>query len=199
MGVAGAMRAACEGSPMATEKTLVTADELLRLPADGRRHELVRGELRTMAPAGGEHGIVSGQAARLLGNHVVPNQLGYVLGAETGIRLARDPDTVRAPDAAFIAAGRLPSGRPPAGYFELVPDLVVEVVSPADTAREVEEKVHEWLSAGARLVWVIHPSTRSVTVYRSLADVRVLTEDVQLDGADVLPGFACAVRELFPY
>jgi Uma2 family endonuclease len=184
---------------MTTEKTLVTADELLRMPADGSRHELVLGELRTMPPAGGEHGIVAAEAAGRLRDYVRPRHLGYVVAAETGFRLARDPDTVRAPDAAFIAAGRLPGGRPAAGFFELIPDLVVEVVSPFDTAREVQEKVHEWLRAGVRLVWVIYPSTRSVTAYRSLEDVRVLTEDAQLDGADVLPGFACVVRDLFPY
>jgi Uma2 family endonuclease len=98
---------------------------------------------------------------------------------------------------AFVAAGRLSADRPPKGFVELAPDLVAEVVSPSDSAREVEEKVQDWLSAGVRLVWVVHPSTRSVTVYRSLQDIRVLTESDTLNGADVLPGFTCPVRDLF--
>lgn len=184
---------------MGVERTLVTADELLRLPDDGKRHELVRGELRTMPPAGEEHGIIAHELARLVGNHVRPLGLGHVFAAETGFRIGRDPDTVLAPDVAFVAASRFQARRPSTGFSNLVPDLVAEVVSPFDTAREVEEKVHDWLGAGVRLVWVVQPSIRSVTVYRALSEVRVLAENEPLDGADVLPGFRCAVRDLFPY
>jgi Uma2 family endonuclease len=105
---------------------------------------------------------------------------------------------VRAPDTAFVAAARL-QGPPSRRFSEAVPDLAVEVVSPYDTAPEVEEKVQTWLQAGVRLVWVVHPSTHSVTVYRSLQDIHALTGDEQLDGGDVLPGFICSVRDLFPY
>jgi Uma2 family endonuclease len=184
---------------MATEKTLLTADDLLRLPDDGMRHELVRGELRTMPPAGGEHGIVAGEAFGVLRDYVRPRRLGVVFAAETGFFLAHSPDLVRAPDVAFVAAGRLQGERPPRGYVDLVPDLVVEVISPYDRAADVEEKVEDWLEAGVRLLWLVHPRRRWVTVYRSRHDIRRLTADEELDGGDVLPGFTCRVADLFPY
>src|SRR3954452_24163149 len=144
---------------MATEKTLLTADELLSLPDDGMRHELVRGELKTMPPAGGEHGLVAGKLFGRVFVHADTNQLGYVFAAETGVFVEQDPDTVRAPDVAFIARARLPGGRAPRGFLRVVPDLVAEVVSPGDRASELEEKVQTWLHAGVRLVWVVYPST----------------------------------------
>jgi Uma2 family endonuclease len=183
---------------MAVEKKVYTAEDLLHLSDDGMRHELVRGELRTLPPAGEEHGIVAGEGFRLIANHVRANRLGQVFAAETGFFLEHNPDVVRAPDVAFVAASRFERGPSPR-FSDLVPDLVVEVVSPYDTAREVEEKVQAWLRAGVRLVWVVHPSTRSVTVYRSLHDIHALTENEQLDGGDVLPGFACSVGDFFPY
>lgn len=184
---------------MAVEKTLLTADEFFRLPEDGQRHELVRGEVRTMPPAGGEHGLIAGVLFGHIYNHVRTNRLGYVFAAETGFRIERDPDTVRAADVAFVAAGRFPEGRPPVTFPDLAPDLVVEVVSPSDTAAAVEEKVQDWLRAGVRMVWVVYPATRSVMVYRSLSEVKVLTEDAVLEGGDVLPGFTYPLREVFTF
>jgi Uma2 family endonuclease len=163
------------------------------------RHELVRGELRTMPPAGGEHGLVALEASFVIRGYVGPRGLGYVFAAETGFFLERNPDHVRAPDVAFIAADRLRGKSPPRGYMDLIPDMVVEVVSPHDTATEVEEKVLDWLNAGVRLVWVVHSRTRSVTVYRSRDEIRILGENEDLDGGDVLPGFTCRVRDLFPF
>ena len=183
---------------MATSRTFRTADELLRWPQDGQRHELVRGELRTMPPAGGNHGMVAMEVGGQLRDHIKPRRLGYVFAAETGFRIHRDPDTVLAPDAAFVALERLSDQPALRGFVPLVPDLVVEVVSPFDTAAEVEAKVQTWLRAGVRLVWVVHPATRSVTVYRSLTDVQVFAEADELDGHPVLPEFRCPVRELFP-
>ena len=151
-----------------------------------------------MPPASGGHGLVAGEAFRRLANHVVEHRLGYVFAAETGFFLARDPDVVRAPDVAFIRTERLPDGPPLRGYVEVIPDLVVEVVSTWDTAAEVEEKVQDWLAAGVRLVLVLHPTTRSITAYRTAADVRRLREGDELDADDVVPGFRCAVSDLFP-
>src|SRR5437867_3365473 len=184
---------------MTTERQTMTADELLHLPDDGMRHELIHGELRTMPPAGGLHGVVANLLAFQITAFVRPRGLGIVLAAETGFWLERDPDHVRAPDVAFIAAGRLPEGGIPSTYLEIVPDLAAEVVSPNDTAREVEEKIHEWLQAGVRMVLALRPPRRTVTVYRSVQDVTILTEDDVLDGGDVLPGFTCPVRDLFPF
>lgn len=183
---------------MTTAQTLLTADELFSLPADGNRRELVKGELRTMAPAGAEHGFVAGEVFGFVREHVRRHRVGYTFAAETGFTIGRDPDTVRAPDVAFVAAGRFAGNVLPARFADLAPDLVVEVVSPSDTAREIQEKVEDWLRAGVRMVWVVYPSTRSVTVYRSLTEVRVLTEAETLEGEDVLPGFTCPVRDLFP-
>ncbi len=178
-------------------KTLFTAEELLHLPTTGRRLELVKGKVYEMPPAGGRHGSVAMSIGSLLYAHVRANQLGRTFAAETGFTLRRNPDTVRAPDASFVAAGRLPEGDPPIVYIELAPDLAVEVVSPSDRSPEVRDKVEDWLRAGTRLVWVIYPATRSVTVYRSLDDIENLSEEDTLHGGEVVPGFICQIRDLF--
>ena len=110
---------------------------------------------------------------------------------------AHDPDTVRAPDIAFIRKDHVPREKPKEAYWPGAPDLAVEVVSPGDTVSEVDEKVQEWLDAGAMMVWVVKPRSRSVIVYRSATDVKILTEKDDLSGEDVLPGFRCGVREIF--
>ena len=183
---------------MRTRKTLLTAEELLRLSTSGRRYELVKGELFEMPPAGGKHGSVAMRVGSLLSVHVRANDLGEVFAAETGFILRRNPDTVRAPDASFIAKDRLPEGELPIGYLEIVPDLAVEVVSPNDTTREVWDKVGDWLRAGTRLVWVIDPASRSVTVYRSMDDFQILSEGDELVGGEVIPGFTGNLRDQFP-
>ena len=182
---------------MRTLKKLFTAEELFHLPTVGRRLELVKGKVYEMAPAGGRHGYTAMNTGVIMGSHVRANQLGRVFAAETGFILRRNPDTVRAPDVAFVAQSRLSVDEIPDSFIELVPDLVVEVVSPGDTRREVREKVEEWLTAGVRLVWVLYPATRSAIIYRSLNDVTHLTEDDILDGEDVVPGFTCPLAELF--
>jgi Uma2 family endonuclease len=176
----------------------MTADELMRLPDRGVRYELIAGELQEMPPAGGEHGFVGGRTSRRLGAFLDqhPDVGGELFISEPGFRLARNPDTVRAPDLAYIAAERLLQARVP-GYVDLAPDLVVEVVSPNDTASEIQTKVDEWLQAGSRLVWVLYPSTRSVLTYQPDGAARVLHAEDTLTGESVLPGFACRVGELF--
>lgn len=182
---------------MTVSEKVVTADELLALPDDGQRHELVRGRLRTMTPAGARHGQIALTLGGILRKHIVDNDLGVVVAAETGFRLESDPDTVRAPDAAFVSQTRIPEGGVPDGFWPGAPDLAGEVVSPGDSSEEVQAKVTDYLAAGTRLVWVVHPKTRTVTEYRSLDEVRVLREEDTLDGADVVPGFSVAVRDLF--
>jgi Uma2 family endonuclease len=179
------------------QKTTFTAEELLRLSTTGQRYELVKGELFEMAPAGGRHGGVAMRIGALLDIHVRANHLGRVFAAETGFVLRRTPDTVRAPDASFVTENNLPEGELPIGYLELAPDLAVEVASPSDTTRGIEGKVADWLRAGSQLVWVIYPATRSATVYRSMDDAEEISEDGHLHGDDVIPGFACDIRELF--
>jgi Uma2 family endonuclease len=135
---------------MSTAASTHTADELLRMPGD-QRSELVRGELRTMAPAGFDHGAIVDDPRFLLSGHVRQNTLGLMLGAETGFRLASGPDTVRAADVSFIAAARIAAAGRPVGFWPGGPNLAVEVLWPGDAAEEVEEKVDDYLAAGTRL------------------------------------------------
>ncbi|HEX5505232.1 MAG TPA: Uma2 family endonuclease [Thermomicrobiales bacterium] len=181
---------------MATTGKVTTADDLLRLPEDGQRHELIAGELHTMAPSGGEHGGITGRLTIRLGYYVVTHQLGEVFAAETGFLLTTNPDTVLAPDAAFIANERLGADWVK-GYWPGPPDLAVEVISPGDLYTEVEKKVATWLAHGARMVIVLNPRRRTVTVHRSPTEVRHLTENDVLDGEDVVPGWTMLVRDLF--
>lgn len=182
---------------MTETKTGMTAEDLIAMPDDGTRREVVKGELREMPPAGALHGDVAMNLGALLKHHVKANGLGRVPAAETGFILARNPDTIRAPDTGFISKERIPPGGPPRGYWELAPDLAVEVVSPNDTAAEVQEKVRDWIEAGVKLAWVVYPQTRSVVVHRSLKEIFTLTEEETLSGEEVVPGFECTVKEIF--
>ncbi len=118
-------------------------------------------------------------------------------GSGVGVRLQRNPDTVREPDLAFISAERLPLDERVTGYYEIPPDLVVEVVSPNDSYGSVHDKACMWLRYGVRLVWVVNPQFRSVEVHSEGPSLLRLTENDTLDGSDVLPGFTCTVSDLF--
>jgi Uma2 family endonuclease len=169
-----------------------TDEELLKLPKDGYKRELVDGKI-VMSPAGYRHGrVIMRLAARLL-DFAAKHDLGDVLDSSTGFRLPNG--NLRCPDISFVARGRV-TDPPPQGFAHLVPDLVVEVLSPDDSPRLVFDKVGEYLAAGARLVWVIDPETRSAAVYRSLTDVTRLPESGVLDGEDVLPGFSCPLADI---
>ncbi|HEX2171617.1 MAG TPA: Uma2 family endonuclease [Dehalococcoidia bacterium] len=184
---------------MTTEKTRLTAEQFFDLAGDGsRRYELLDGDVIEMTPPGGQHSGVTLQVAYPLMRFVEDERLNFYVGAEVGVILRRDPDRVRAPDLYLIARDRLPGGELPDAYLQAVPDLIVEVVSPHDRAAELEEKVEEWLRAGARLVWVCHPSTRTVHAHRGLADVRVYRMGEVLDAEPVLAGFAVPIERLFP-
>jgi Uma2 family endonuclease len=182
---------------MAVVRQQVTADELLHMPDDGFRYELVRGELRQMNPAGNVHGRIAVRITWRLAQHVEENRLGTVYAAETGFRLSSNPDTVRAPDAAFVSQARIEEIGDVEGFWPEAPDLAVEVVSPGDSYAEVEEKVFDWLEAGTKMVVVINPRQRSATVYKSPTNIIALAEADVLKGGDVVPGFELAVREIF--
>src|SRR6185503_15009665 len=171
----------------------VTADELLAMPDDGYRYELIEGELRRMSPAGDEHGRVGMELAIPLGSYIKKTKLGKIYLAETGFLIGTNPDTVRAPDIAFVRMERIKESPGLKGYRIGAPDLAVEIVSPGDTVSEVEERVSEWLDGGARMVWVVSPKLHTVTVYRSLVDIVTLTEKDELNGGDVVPGFQIQV------
>ena len=181
---------------MAIEQKLMTADELLAMRDDGYKYELRQGELIRMVPPGLDHGRFGGRLYRPLADHVEARELGEVT-FEFGFRLSPDPDTVRAPDVAFFRGGRVePIGSHP-GYVEGAPDLAVEVVSPNDTAADVREKVADYLSAGTRLVWLVYPRVRTVTIYRANGTVEERTVGQSLDGEDVVPGFSIPVERIF--
>ena len=176
---------------------LYTADDLSRMPErDGVRYELVDGAFKVMTPAGGAHGAIVVELTIALGQHVRAHRLGRVSGEGTGFLLRRDPDTVCAPDVAFVAAGRLPVPVP-AGYLQVAPDLAAEVVSPNDTVAEVGRKIEEYLVAGVRSIWVVDPSNRTLTVHTPGRGVVVLRELDTVEGDDTVPGFRCSVAELF--
>ena len=174
----------------------VTADELLHLRVPGRRFELVKGRLVVHEPAGMRHGRIAGEIFARLWTHVKERGLGRVFAAETGFKLEADPDTVRAPDVAFVARERLPDPEPD-GYAELAPDLVVEVLSAEDRAGAVLKKVGDWLGSGTRLVWVVDPRRQAIRVYRADGSESVVMEDGSLEGEEVLPGFFCPAGSLF--
>jgi len=175
----------------------VTAEELLCMPDDGFRYELVGGELRKMTPAGNVHGRIAMSIAAPLFQHVKANALGRVYAAETGFKLTSSLDTVRAPDVAFVGRERLEAVGEVEGFWPDAPDLAVEVISPGDSYVEVEEKVFDWLEAGTKMVITVNPRKRSATVYRSLTEITVLTDSDVLEGGAVVPGFRLAVQEIF--
>lgn len=177
---------------------LVTAAELLKLPTGmGERYELITGELRVMSPSGWRHGEVVDNLQFLLGNFIRKHGLGRGFGAETGFLLTRDPDTVRAPDFAFIAKEHLPTQKPSEAYWPGAPDLAVEVLSPGDRAGEVDEKIEAWLAAGAVAVWIVNPNLQTVMMYQPNQPAQIRSPGEILQGDPVLPGFSCPVDELF--
>jgi Uma2 family endonuclease len=181
--------------PAMTPPTLVTADELLHTHVPDKRVELVRGVLMVREPPGFRHGSVATELGTRLGEYVTAKGLGRVFTSEIGFRLAADPDTVRAPDVAFISRGRLPEPGF-AGYPALAPDLVVEVLSPHDRPGETLGKVGEWLEAGAQRVWVVDTERRAARVYRADGTEAIVTGDESLDGEDVVPGFSCPLSSI---
>jgi len=192
---------------MSPNAVITTAEELLRMPDDGMRHELVAGELLVMPPPGIEHGRVSANAAALLFNHARATGAGVALG-EAGFIIATDPDTVREPDAAFIRQERADAVGRTFKYWPEAPDLAVEVVSPEDRPREVESKAREWVDAGASAVLVLDPRTRSASVYRPGGDVQTHAassphpprrgeRDGTIDLDDAVPGWRVAVADFF--
>ena len=188
-----------EGEDSVAVATLLTADDLLKLPPFEGRHELVQGELIEMSPSAPFHSEIGVEIAYQIRSYLERENLGRVYGADMGYILSREPDTVRSPDVSVVLTARLPAGRSPTeGFLSAAPDLAVEVLSPNDRPGYVQAKVSDYLTAGTALVWVVDPERRKVTVYDGEGGVQVLGEDQQLDGGAVLPGFSVRVRQFFP-
>ena len=183
---------------MAT-KARVTAQDLWRLGEGDVRRELVDGEVVEMAPVGGIHGEITGRICRSLVEHVDHHGGGKVLVGDVGfvLSLPNDPERVRAPDVAFVGSHKLPGGQLPEGFLAGAPDLAVEVLSPTDNPLQVQQKVRDYLEAGSRLVWVIAPQAKTVTVYRPDGSARLLREGDALEGEDVLAGLRIPLAEVF--
>jgi Uma2 family endonuclease len=182
---------------MAVRTGARTAEDLWNLPDDGLLHELVAGELRGMVPPGAEHGRVAATVAGLLFAHARETGAGVTFAAETGFLLARDPDTVRAPDAAFVTTERAEAVGRTEKYWPGAPDFAAEVISPSDTFADVEAQTLGWLEAGTRLVLVLNPAQRTVTAYRGQEGVRVHSGDEILDLSDAVPGWQVALPDFF--
>lgn len=173
----------------------MTIEEFERLPDDGWQYELVRGHLIREPPSGFDHSGLGVRISSILWTFVRERGLGEVVGADGGFILSLEPPTVRAPDVAFVREDRLDFDRK--RFAPLAPDLAVEVISPSNTLSEIQEKILDYLDAGTRMAWVVDPVTRSVTVWRSRDEIRLVGEDGELDGGDVLPGLRIPVSTLF--
>ena len=176
---------------------LMTPDEFLVCPLPDGKAELVRGELRVMPPAGGPHGRAGTNLIVLLGAYLRGRNLGSVFGDGVGYQLLALPRTVRVPDVSYVRAHRLPTEGIGPGLLKLAPDLAVEVLSPSESASELEEKLDDYRACGTPLIWVVDPVRRTVMLIASDAPVRWLREGDTLDGGPVVPGFTCGVAELF--
>ena len=179
---------------MSTTTHLMTAEELIKLPDDGNHYELIKGELLTMSPPGDEHGAVIMNLTIPLGVYVKENNLGVLRAAETGFKLESNPDTVLAPDIAFIARDRV--GTKVSGYRWGAPDLVVEVMSQWDSKPKAIRKAELWVELGARSVWVVNPRKQTVEVFRADGDRTLFHETDELVD-DTVPGFRIKVSEIF--
>jgi Uma2 family endonuclease len=175
---------------------LLTAEEVERISLPGRQVELVRGRLVVREPPGTWHGAIAAKLLYYLGDFVYRQGLGLVFAQDTGFKIASDPDSVRAPDVAFV--GRERAGLIRArGYAEVAPDLLAEILSPDDAPAEVLGKIADWLAAGTRVVWLVDPQRLEARVYRRDGSLSILRENDSLDGEDVLPGFTCPLRQVF--
>jgi Uma2 family endonuclease len=180
------------------EGMLMSPEEFLVYPMDDEvQGELVRGELRVTPAPGAPHGRIATNLTLLLAAHVHGRNLGWVYADSVGYQLIDLPRTVRRPDVSFVRADRLPPEGVGPGFLKLAPDLVVEVLSPSETASELEEKLDDYRACGTPLIWVVDPARRTVMIIASDAPPRWVREGDSLDGGAILPEFSCAVADLF--
>ena len=177
---------------------LLTADDLLRLYSEGIGGELIRGVLVEKVSVSLLHGEIAMLLGSILLPFIRPRGLGRIAGSDAGMMLERGPDTVREPDIAFISAEKLPLDVDVPGFYEGAPDLAVEIASPSDSLAAVNDKAQMWLRFGVGLVWVVFPESRTMEVHPASGSPVLLGEQDDLDGGEILPGFTCAVKDIFP-
>jgi Uma2 family endonuclease len=180
-----------------TSTALMTAEELMQLPDDGFRYELVNGELEKMPPPGHPHGRIAFRLSLYVGQYILEHRLGEGFATDTGFKLTSNPDTVLAPDFAFVTKERFREGKDTEGYWIGPPDLAVEVLSPSDRPGKINKQIARWFSFGARQIWLVDPKRCTVTVYRSPSDTTVFSEHEDLEADDILPGFRISLEKIF--
>jgi Uma2 family endonuclease len=180
---------------MPAHERWVTAEEFSRIPNDDYHYELVEGRVVRVSPPGSRHAVLAMQIAAILHGYVMEHGLGRAM-MPAGFTLARNPDTVREPDVAFVRQDRIPEAGIPDGYWPGPPDLTIEVRSPGDRPSEIRTKVDDYLARGVRLVWVVDPK-KTVTTYAPQSSPVTLGVDDVLDAGDVVPGFTCPVGRIF--
>lgn len=183
--------------PVSPVRRRMTPDEFLRHASSAGPSELVRGEVRMMTPASGAHGVIAGRIFAALKAFVDARELGECFPDNTGFLLPGLGDTVRSPDAAFVRADRLPEQGIGPGWVPIAPDLVVEIVSPNESAAELEAELADYVAAGTQLIWIVDPASRTVAIRRPGAAQILRAESEALDGADVLPGLLLEIASLF--
>lgn len=178
-------------------RELLTADDLLRLSRKGVKGELVRGVWHETRSVGGEHGEIAGALIAEIRVHIRPRRMGRVGGSDAGVRLERNPDTVREPDVLYISAEKLPLDIRVPGYYFIIPDLVAEIASPGDRPGAIADRIAMWHRYGVAMVWAVYPATRTIAAHPRCGAALILREDDMLDGGAAIPGFQCPVRDIF--
>jgi Uma2 family endonuclease len=176
---------------------ITTAEQLLSARHEESRLELVKGDLIVMSPASSEHGRIASRILIRLGTHVETNDLGETFAAETGFLIESDPDTVRAPDAAFVSYERMSEVDQSVAYLPLAPELVVEVISPNDSSSDVEAKAEQWLGAGSMIVLVADPKNETFRIYRSKSEIQVLHSGETFSSGSVCQNWQLSVNDVF--
>ena len=181
----------------ATSTALMTAEELMQLPDDGFRYELINGELEKMSPPGPPHGRIAFRLNAYLGRFILDHELGEGFATDTGFKLTSNPDTVLAPDFAFVTNDRFVEMCKTEGYGAGAPDLAVEVLSPSDRPGKVRQKISRWFDHGVRQLWIVDPKHSTVTVHRSESDTTTFSGSDYLEAQDLFPGFRISLDKIF--
>jgi len=176
-------------------KKPVTIDDMYHMPKDGRKYELVDGEV-VVSPAGFRHAEIVAKIVHIVATYLDDNPIGKVYGANTGVIFPNG--NLRSPDVFFVRSEKLPGGKSPITFGELIPDFAVEVLSPGDRSGQVAQKIGECLEYGVPIVWLVDPKDQNVTVYRSLTQTQRFTSNDIIDAEPVLPGFSCMVSRFYP-